>query len=72
MQKTLFDQDLRKIVLARRIDDPVPGYGEEITTTPGRFCVSPVDDKKEKSLNGANHIGFEFGGESGIRTRGGL
>jgi uncharacterized protein len=35
-------QDLRKIVLARRIDDTVPRYGEEITTTPERFCVSPI------------------------------
>jgi Nucleotidyltransferase substrate binding protein like len=37
------EQDLRKIVLARRIDDTVPRYGEEITTTPERFCVSPIE-----------------------------
>jgi predicted Zn-dependent protease len=35
-------QDLRKSVMARRIDDTVPAYGVRmITTTPGRFCVSP-------------------------------
>jgi type VI secretion system protein ImpH len=38
------DQDLRKAVPTRRIDDTVPRYGEEITTTLGSFCVSPMDD----------------------------
>jgi hypothetical protein len=37
------DQDLRKAVPTRRIDDTVPGYGEEITTTLGPFCVSTTD-----------------------------
>jgi 4-diphosphocytidyl-2-C-methyl-D-erythritol kinase len=43
------DQDLRKIVLARRIDDTVPGYGVRmITTTPERFCASPTDQGLRK------------------------
>jgi hypothetical protein len=46
-------QDLLKIVLARRIDDTVPGYGEEITTTPERFCVSPNLKKLCLSLAGS-------------------
>jgi hypothetical protein len=34
------------MVPTRRIDETVPGYGEEITTTLGPFCVSP--DQKDK------------------------
>jgi phosphoribosyl-AMP cyclohydrolase len=33
------------MVPTRRIDDTVPGFGEEITTTLGPFCVSPALDE---------------------------
>jgi predicted nucleic acid-binding protein len=36
------NQGLRKATPNRRIDDAVRTYGEEITTTLGAFCVSPM------------------------------
>jgi tRNA 5-methylaminomethyl-2-thiouridine biosynthesis bifunctional protein len=41
------NQGLRKAFPARRIDDTVRMYGEEITTTLGTFCVSSVNQINE-------------------------
>jgi Fic/DOC family len=54
-------QDLRKIVLARRIDDTVPGYGVRmITTTPERFCVSPNIESPDLSNKSPEEIQKHF------------
>jgi Ser/Thr protein kinase RdoA (MazF antagonist) len=41
------EQALRKAVPTGRIDDTVPRYGEEITTTLGPFCVNPIEAEFE-------------------------